>query len=114
MRAKRAKVSERSEFCFGLTKLVTHVETHLVLDTRACEVHGVWKTRTLMRRHLEERWDQGALGLVGGVPWRVNDDDPKADGEAMKMDIPSEARHATEQEKEEMAQAPIPVAFPCP
>ena len=76
--------------------------------------YGVWKTRTLMRRHLEERWDQGALGLVGGVPWRVNDDDPKADEEAMKMDTPSEARHATEQEEEEMAQVPIPVAFPCP
>ena len=57
---------------------------------------GVWKTRTLMMRPLEERWDKGALGLVGGVPWRVNDDDPKADGEAMKMDIPSEeASHRT-------------------
>ena len=71
----------------------------------------VWKTRTLMRRPLEERWDKGALGLVGGVPWRVNDDDPKADGEATKMDIPSGARQATEQEKEEMAQAPIPRNF---
>ena len=73
--------------------------------------NGVWKTRTLTRRPLEERWDKGALGLVGGVPWRVNDDDPKADGEAMKMDIPSEARQATEQEREEMAQAPIPRNF---
>ena len=62
--------------------------------------NGVWKTRTLMRRPLEERWDKGTLGLVGGVPWRVNDDDPKANGEAMKMDIPSEVRQATEQEKE--------------
>ena len=68
--------------------------------------NGVWKTRTLMRRPLEERWDKGALGLVGGVPWRVNDDDPKADGEAMKIYIPSEARQATEKEKE-VAQAPI-------
>ena len=72
---------------------------------------GVWKTRTLMRRPLEERWDKGALGLVGGVPWRVNDDDPEADGEAMKMDIPSGARQATEQEKELMSQAPIPRNF---
>ena len=73
--------------------------------------NGVWKTRTLMRRPLEERWDKGALVLVGGVPWRVNDDDPKADGEAMKMDIPSETRQATKQEKEVMAQAPIPRNF---
>ena len=35
--------------------------------------NGVWKTRTLMKRPLEERWDKGALGSVGGVPWRVND-----------------------------------------
>ena len=73
--------------------------------------NGVWKTRTLMRRPPEERWDKGVLGLVGGVPWRVNDDDPKADGEAMKMDIPPEARQATELEKEVMAQAPIPRNF---
>ena len=32
---------------------------------------GVWKTRTLMRRPLEERWDEEVLGLVGGVPWQV-------------------------------------------
>ena len=38
--------------------------------------NGVWKTRTLMRRPLEERWDKGALGLVGGVPCR---------GESMMM-----------------------------
>ena len=49
--------------------------------------------------------------MVGGVPWRVNGDDPKADGEAMKMDIPPEARQATELEKEVMAQAPIPRNF---
>ena len=45
------------------------------------------------------------------MPWRVNDDDPKADGEAMKMDIPPEARQATELDKEVMAQAPIPRNF---
>ena len=48
-----------------------------------------------MRRPLEERCDKGALGFVGGVPWPVNDDDRKADGEAMKMDIPSGAKRAT-------------------
>ena len=45
------------------------------------------------------------MGLPGVVPWRVNDDDPKADGEAMKMDILSEARQAAELDKEAMAQA---------
>ena len=65
-----------------------------------------------MRRPPEERWDKGVLGLVGGVPWRVDDDDDsKADGEAMKMDIPPEARQAAELEKEVMAQAPIPRNF---
>ena len=74
------------------------------------------RSEGLIRRVYRRRWkwsvedknfdDKGALGLVGGVPWRVNDDDPKADGEAMKMNIPSEARQATEQEKEKMAQTP--------
>ena len=60
--------------------------------------NGVWKTRILMMRPLEERWDKGALGLVGGVPWRVNDDDPKADGEAMKMDVPSDGPSSNPEE----------------
>ena len=72
---------------------------------------GVWKTTTVMRRPLEERWVKGALGSVCEVPWRVNDDDPKADGEAMMMDIPSQARQATEQEKEAMVETPIPRNF---
>ena len=49
-----------------------------------------WK-RNVEDKNVEEaasgrKVDKGVLGLVGGVPWRVNDDDPKADGEAMKMD----------------------------
>ena len=52
------------------------------------------------------------LGLVGGVPWRVDDDDDlKADGEAVKMDIPSEMKQTTELEEKVMAQAPIPRNF---
>ena len=45
------------------------------------------------------------------MPRRVNDDDPKADGEAMKISIPSETRQATALEKEVMTQAPIPKNF---
>ena len=72
----------------------------------------MWKTKNFDEAASGGKVGSGSIGfLVGGVPWRVKDDDPKADGEAMKMDIPSEARHATEQEKEEMAQDPIPRNF---
>ena len=46
-----------------------------------------------------------------GCRGKLNDDDPKADGEAMKSDIPSEARQATGLEKEVMTQAPVPRNF---
>ena len=59
-----------------------------------------------MRRPLEEKWDNATVALVGGVPWRVSDDDPKADGEATKLDIPREARQVPDEEKDEMAQIP--------
>ena len=50
---------------------------------------GVWKTRTVQRKPLDERWDSGNLELVRFVPWRVSADDPDMDGElptAIKLD----------------------------
>jgi hypothetical protein len=71
----------------------------MVGDTR-----GVWKTRTARRKPKEERWGSENLKLVGGVPWRINDEDPKMDGEPRNMDmgksmLPEEAR-ALEEEGE--------------
>ena len=46
---------------------------------------GVWKTRTLQRRPLSERWLHTNAELVTGVPWRVAEDDPNRDGEQMEV-----------------------------
>ena len=46
---------------------------------------GIWKTRTIQRRPIEERWDQGSLEMVKFVPWRVSADDPDMDGEFPKV-----------------------------
>ena len=39
------------------------------------DAKGVWKTRTLHRRPLEQRWDGDALAAVVGVPWRTSEED---------------------------------------
>ena len=41
-----------------------------------------------MRRKIEsERWNKDTIKLVGGVPWKVNPQDPNVDGEGMKLDV---------------------------
>ena len=42
---------------------------------------GVWKTRTVNRKPISERWDRASLDLVRHPPWRTSDADPEADGE---------------------------------
>lgn len=44
---------------------------------------GAWKTRSARRRPVEERWSPNSATMVVGVPWRVNDNDPKVNGERM-------------------------------
>ena len=41
---------------------------------------GVIRTRTLQRRPNEQRWSPEILKEIGGVPWRLKDDDPDEDG----------------------------------
>ena len=62
---------------------------------------GVWKTRTMMRRPVEERWSAENLELVGGVPWRTSEEDKNADGEALRREVPEAVKMAPEEEKEE-------------
>ena len=42
---------------------------------------GVWKSRSVQRKPFGDRWDPKNADEVKHVPWRTNDDDPKADGE---------------------------------
>ncbi len=53
---------------------------------------GIKRTRTIARRPEEERWSADCLSYVGGVPWRMSEDDPKTDGEPMKMHVPEGVR----------------------
>ena len=45
---------------------------------------GIWRTRTLQRRPIEDRWSADAMAMVGGVPWRTSEEDPKMDGEKLE------------------------------
>jgi hypothetical protein len=47
---------------------------------------GVWKTRSIQRKPLSERWAEGALEVIRHVPWRVSDEDPNMDGEKLQLE----------------------------
>ena len=48
---------------------------------------GVWVTRSVRRKPIEERWDRENLGRIVGVPWRKSEGDECADGEGMETDV---------------------------
>ena len=51
-----------------------------------------------MRRKIEsERWNKDTIKLVGGVPWKVNPQDPNVDGEGMKLDVTVIDQHYRDQ-----------------
>ena len=60
---------------------------------------GVWRTRTLRRRPVQERWNADNLAKVGGVPWRTSEKDPNIDGEKLQLGV----RVMDENCKEELA-----------
>ena len=43
--------------------------------------NGVWHTRTIRRKLIENRWVRNTAEVVVGVSWPTSDDDPKVDGE---------------------------------
>ena len=45
---------------------------------------GVWKTRSVQRKRVEDRWNSSSADAVKFVPWRMSDDDPKVDGEKLE------------------------------
>ena len=48
---------------------------------------GVWKTRTVHRKPDKDRWNKLGIEILKGVPWRVSDEDDKADGEDLSEKI---------------------------
>lgn len=45
---------------------------------------GLKETRTIDSKPFEKRWNPKVLDMVGGVPWRMSEDDPEMDGEAVR------------------------------
>ena len=45
---------------------------------------GVWRTRSVRRKPVEQRWSVDNMLMVGGVPWRLSDDDQDVDGPALR------------------------------
>ena len=47
---------------------------------------GVWRTRTTRRKTEGDRWDNENLKLIGGVPWKM-DQEKGGDGEELKAEV---------------------------
>ena len=59
---------------------------------------GAYRTRTVQRKPVDERWSEEAVRKITGVLWRKRDNDPNADGEAMKSrPLSDEERRIIEQ-----------------
>ena len=52
----------------------------LVIGTKS----GVWRTRSVRRKPVEQRWSIDNMLMVGGVPWRLSDGDQDVDGPALR------------------------------
>ena len=48
---------------------------------------GIWRTRTVRRKPENERWKKENIKKVAGVPWKLNPEDMKVDGEDLKMNV---------------------------
>ena len=46
---------------------------------------GVWRTRTVRRKPVDERWSPKSVEMVTGVPWRTNENDQEMDGEKYEV-----------------------------
>ena len=56
----------------------------------------------MQRKPIEERWEQKSVAMIGGVPWRLNDDDPEVDGEDMEETTRLMVPHEVEEEVHKM------------
>ena len=65
---------------------------------------GIWRTRSVRRKPIELRWKTENMEMVGGVPWRMSEDDEKVDGEGLRGGVVrfESAGPMREEEKEEV------------
>jgi hypothetical protein len=62
---------------------------------------GIWQTRTVQKKPLGQRWHKKNFNMIGGVPWKRNANDDKANAEDMKGDV-IRAEEPLEKPKSEM------------
>jgi len=123
LKGKKAKVNGL-EFCEGLWfkvkekrervgKLAVRWRDGVYLGIRAVSGEvivgaesGVYRTRTVKRKPVESRWDQDNALRVGGVPWKVSDDD-EGDGPAREGVIHIEAKAMDERVEQEVKSNPM-------
>ena len=67
---------------------------------------GVWRTRTVQRKPIEERWREDGHEMIKKVPW-TDDENPQAE-EAEKIEV----TRMTEEEKDAEMQAEVPDRIP--
>ncbi len=72
---------------------------------------GVWKTRTIMRKPVEERWSKETETLVGGVPWKMSAGDEEADGIMERIGLGEKMTHEDEEKSAEDAKLAVPRRF---
>ena len=73
---------------------------------------GIWRPRTLHRKPFEERWTDQNLAMIGGVPWRTSDNDPKVDGKKLEVVKSPEGQCTQPQDKvTEIARETVPIGF---
>ena len=72
---------------------------------------GIWKTRTVTRKPVEERWSKDAETLVGGVPWKMSADDEEADGVMEKFGLGAKMTAEDEQRIAEEVKETVPRRF---
>ena len=74
---------------------------------------GIYRTRTILRKPVDERWREDLVKKVQGVPWKKSENDPQVDGESMKSRPLSEEekRVLEERQKDREAEAPAPKRF---
>ena len=92
----------------GIYLGIRAVSGEVIVGTEA----GVWRTRTVRRKPIEERWNQDNTQKVGGVPWKTSAEE-EGDGDPPKGIIKLEAKQMEKEAENEVRATPkVPRAFP--
>ena len=104
------KIKEKRE---GTGKLEIRWRVGIYLGVRAVSgemivgtKEGICRARTVRRKPLEERWSQANSSQVGGVPWKVSEED-EGDGLSRNGVIQMDPKVMDEKAEEEIRTTPV-------